>query len=161
MRKKWTRYTKEILEPIIKESRSFAEVIKKLNLKQGGGTQSNIKKKCQKFNIDYSHLLGQGWNKYGQPDFNKGKESIEQYFDRETERKPSNVKSRILSYKLKEYKCELCNLKHEKGWMNKDIIIELHHKDGNRSNNKLENLQFLCPNCHSQTSNYRNRNRAS
>ena len=32
--------------------------------------------------------------------------------------------------------------------------MQLHHIDGNNSNNSLDNLQMLCPNCHSQTDNY-------
>ena len=54
------------------------------------------------------------------------------------------------------YKCELCNLSE---WMSKNIILEIHHKDGNNKNNTLKNLQILCPNCHSQTWDYRNKKR--
>ena len=39
-------------------------------------------------------------------------------------------------------------------WNNKPIVLQLHHIDGNHNNNNLENLQLLCPNCHSQTENY-------
>lgn len=42
--------------------------------------------------------------------------------------------------------------------MDKPITLEIHHIDGNRKNNSLDNLQILCPNCHSQTSNWRSRN---
>lgn len=34
------------------------------------------------------------------------------------------------------------------------LVIQLHHIDGNRNNNSLDNLEMLCPNCHSQTENY-------
>ena len=37
----------------------------------------------------------------------------------------------------------------EKKWLHTNIPLELHHKDGNRYNNDLENLEILCPNCHS------------
>ena len=150
-----------MLEPIIKRSKSFAEVIRKLGLKQGGGTQANIKKSCQKFDIDFSHFNGRGWNCLGHKDFNKGKEPINVYFKRYTNRKPANVKKRILTYGLKDYQCESCGISHKKGWLGEDITIELHHIDGDRCNNYLDNLKFLCPNCHSQTDNYRNKKRAS
>ena len=42
--------------------------------------------------------------------------------------------------------------------MGKDIVCELHHINGNRSDNRLENLIILCPNCHSQTTNFRGKN---
>lgn len=62
-----------------------------------------------------------------------------------------NVKSHILKVKLikdglKENKCEICGLSL---WNGIKLPLELHHKDGNHYNNNLDNLQILCPNCHS------------
>lgn len=54
-----------------------------------------------------------------------------------------------------EYHCDICKLKE---WQGKNIVIEVHHIDGDNLNNKLDNLQFLCPNCHSQTDNFRVKN---
>lgn len=61
------------------------------------------------------------------------------------------VKSHLLKQKLirdgiKENKCELCGVSI---WLDVNLPLELHHKDGNHYNNSLENLQILCPNCHS------------
>lgn len=44
-------------------------------------------------------------------------------------------------------------------WLNFPITLEVHHIDGDRTNNNEENLQLLCPNCHSYTDNWRNRKR--
>jgi len=46
-------------------------------------------------------------------------------------------------------------------WNGKDIVLELEHSDGNSDNNSEPNLSLLCPNCHSQTSTYKNRNRGN
>jgi 5-methylcytosine-specific restriction endonuclease McrA len=51
--------------------------------------------------------------------------------------------------------CELCNTSE---WLGSPITLEVHHIDGNNKNNELPNLQILCPNCHSQTDNYRAKN---
>lgn len=51
--------------------------------------------------------------------------------------------------------CETCNGAE---WLGSPISIELHHRDGNKRNNVEENLQLLCPNCHSFTEHYRGRN---
>jgi 5-methylcytosine-specific restriction endonuclease McrA len=51
--------------------------------------------------------------------------------------------------------CELCNTSK---WLDNPITLEVHHIDGNNKNNELQNLQVLCPNCHSQTDNYRAKN---
>jgi predicted HNH restriction endonuclease len=154
-----SKYTKEFLEPIVAGSRSIGQVIQKLGLTRTGGTYKNLKYHIQRHDISTKHFLGQGWNKLGQSDFNNGKENIKTYFKQTKERKPDHVKSRLLTYGLKKSICENCGINGNKGWLNKDITIELHHIDGCRSNNNLSNLQMLCPNCHSQTSNYRNRKR--
>ena len=54
-----------------------------------------------------------------------------------------------------EYKCLVCGIN---SWNNKKIVLELDHKDGNNKNNRIENLRLLCPNCHSQTKNFRSKN---
>lgn len=58
------------------------------------------------------------------------------------------VKNKLYFYGLKENKCELCGID---SWNNNKITCEIHHIDGDRTNHKLDNLQILCPNCHSQT----------
>ncbi len=53
-----------------------------------------------------------------------------------------------------EYKCESCNI-HE--WNGKHLVLELEHINGDRRDNRKENLKLLCPNCHSQTETFRKR----
>jgi 5-methylcytosine-specific restriction endonuclease McrA len=52
-------------------------------------------------------------------------------------------------------KCNSCGIDE---WMSKPISLELEHKDGNHHNNLRDNLEALCPNCHSQTPTFRGRN---
>ncbi len=63
----------------------------------------------------------------------------------------------MLNEGYKEHKCESCGLTT---WLDKPIPLELHHIDGNRNNNTLENFQLLCPNCHAFTDSYRGKNSA-
>jgi hypothetical protein len=58
--------------------------------------------------------------------------------------------------KLYGYKCSCCGLKD---WNNKIITLEVEHLDGDSNNNLVKNLCLLCPNCHSQTSTYKGRNK--
>jgi len=67
----------------------------------------------------------------------------------------SRLRKRLIKEGYKKNQCEECNIKE---WKGKEITCELHHIDGNRGNNRLENLLILCPNCHSQTPNHSKRN---
>ena len=69
-----------------------------------------------------------------------------------------NVKDYILKNSLKEYKCSRKNCGLTNVWLNRTLVLQLEHKDGDRNNNKLSNLEFLCPNCHSQTETYAGKN---
>lgn len=65
------------------------------------------------------------------------------------------LKSRLLKEGIKQHSCECCGLSF---WLDKPIPLELHHVDGNKYNNQIENLSLLCPNCHALTDNYRAKN---
>lgn len=67
----------------------------------------------------------------------------------------NKLRKRLLANGLKLNQCELCKIEQ---WLEKPIKLELHHMDGDRSNNSLENIQLLCPNCHSFTDNYKGKN---
>lgn len=56
------------------------------------------------------------------------------------------------------YKCAECGISE---YNNKPIVLEMEHKDGNSLNNSLDNLCYLCPNCHSQTPTYKNKNKGN
>jgi hypothetical protein len=70
-------------------------------------------------------------------------------------RNRGHIKRRIIAAGLKENRCEECGLTE---WRGKPLNVALHHINGNGLDNRLENVAFLCPNCHSQTPNYGGRN---
>jgi len=148
--KAFKQYTVEDIKIAVKESISIAEVLKKLKLKAAGGNYLTFQNWVKKYNIDTSHFLGRGYlkNKTHKYKFRK-LEDILVYGRCE----PSNrLKKRLIQEGYKEFKCEKCFLS---SWNDQDISLELHHKDGDRWNNQLSNLEILCPNCHAQTDNYR------
>lgn len=61
----------------------------------------------------------------------------------------SAVKKKLLAAGFKKEECEECGL--GPFWNSKKLTLQLDHKDGDRTNNALENLRILCPNCHTQT----------
>lgn len=66
------------------------------------------------------------------------------------------MKLRLLDAGLKEPRCERCGLSE---WRSEPLALELHHLNGDGLDNRLENLELLCPNCHSQTDTWGGKNR--
>lgn len=66
-----------------------------------------------------------------------------------------HLKRRLLGAGLKTERCEQCGLTE---WRGNPLRVTLHHVNGDGYDNRLENLVFLCPNCHSQTPNFGGRN---
>lgn len=66
------------------------------------------------------------------------------------------LKKRLMQDYGYEHKCNKCGLTE---WLGKPIPIELEHKNGVNNDHRVENLEFLCCNCHAQTDTYRGKNR--
>ena len=81
--------------------------------------------------------------------------NLVEYLENSQDIQTNKVRRKILEEGIKPHKCECCGLET---WMNNPIPLELHHKDGNRHNNTLENYELLCPNCHTFTDSYRGKN---
>ncbi|HEY7632083.1 MAG TPA: HNH endonuclease [Thermoleophilaceae bacterium] len=65
------------------------------------------------------------------------------------------LKRRLIREGFKQAQCELCGIDE---WLGQPLSLALHHVNGDGHDNRLENLQLLCPNCHSQTENFAGRN---
>jgi predicted RNA-binding Zn-ribbon protein involved in translation (DUF1610 family) len=143
------KYTKEVLEPLVKESCSIAEVLKKLGLKISGGSFSHISKKIKTYEIDTSHMLGQKWTKgKRRPNITKSWEVILQE-NRNGKREQSYLLRRALIESGRPYICEECG--QGPIWKGKELRIQVDHINRDWEDNRKENLRFLCPNCHTQT----------
>jgi transposase-like protein len=77
--------------------------------------------------------------------------SIEKLLQNGVKRGRGHLKRRLIKAGLKENRCEICGTTE---WLGKPLNMELHHVNGDGTDNRLENLQLLCGNCHSQTDNW-------
>lgn len=157
------KYTKEWLEELCKDSYSYAEVLRKAGRKQAGGNQSTLKKKIEEFNIDISHFTGerQQWSpnqeqKVKEDSIEREKYSLEEVFSNNSPVTQKMLRGYIERHKVIEYKCQKCGC--DGHWQDGIISLEVHHINGNNTDNEISNLQYLCPNCHALTDNYRGKN---
>lgn len=141
MKAKWKNFSDEELQEIVKRNTSFSGVQRELGYSSHGGSATNILRKVfDEKGIDYSHFKGHAWNK-------KEQDSLNDFG-------VSNWASiKIILFQERPYQCEQCGIS---SWLGKDIQLQVHHIDGDKTNNTRQNLQILCPNCHSQTENWCN-----
>ena len=129
----------------VSENRSKAYMAREL-----GCNPKTINPLLERLGIQYNgNQSGKGYEK------NREKMTLKEYLEQSKDIQSNKVRIKLLDEGLKEYKCECCGLTT---WLNQPIPLELHHKDGNRYNNVLENFELLCPNCHAFTDSYRGKN---
>ncbi len=147
--------TDEEFISIVRSSFSIKQVIESCGLIPAGGNYKTTNQRIKSLGLDTSHFKGQSWNKGRKfPQFNV---PIEKYLNNEQTISSYALKAKLFLEGLKKECCENCGL-HT--WQDVKIPLELHHIDGNNSNNNLENIQILCPNCHALTPNYRGKNKS-
>lgn len=135
MRNDILEHKDEIIE-WISQNKSKAFICRQLQCKQ-----STLNLYLEKMNIDYAgNQSGIGINKTY-----TNYKTAEEYASGSCV-KSSKLKDKLIREGFKENKCEICGIST---WLGVNIVLELHHKNGNHYDNDLNNLQILCPNCHS------------
>jgi Zn finger protein HypA/HybF involved in hydrogenase expression len=136
----------------VNESKSIANTLRLIGLKPKGANYKTIKKYFIDNDIDTSHFTGSAHNVGDDFKMVKEKIPLKYYLVENIKTSSHRLKRRLIEEGVKQHKCEKCTLDK---WLNKKIPLELHHIDGDHYNNRIDNLELLCPNCHGLTPNYR------
>lgn len=157
--RRWTSWTDDELRAAVASSNNYANVIRKLGLIPAGGNYDAVKRRIRELELDTAHFTGSipfhgQWRREPTP--------LVEILVADRDVVSHTLKLRLFAEGLKKPACELC------GWaarrpLDGVIPVELDHINGDKRDNRLENLRILCPNCHSLQSTHRglNQKRAS
>jgi len=148
---KWTR---ELLQEAVSASTNMCEVLRFLGLEVVGGHHTHISRRIKTYGIDTSHFhvptrRGKAWRPRTPEAF-----LVEQPIE-SARRVPSDRLRWAMTSTGVPERCAMCGI--DAVWRGCPLPLEVDHIDSSWRNNRIENLRFLCPNCHSTTDGYRGR----
>lgn len=157
MARRIQRRSADQYEKAISSSTSAAAALRFLGLRPTGGNYAVLYGRIREHGISTAHWLGQGHLK-GKSNPHVPTIPLNAILVKNSSYRGSTslLKSRLLKAQLMPYRCVCCGTSE---WMNHSLALELDHINGDRADNRFENLRLLCPNCHSQTATYRGRNK--
>jgi len=149
-------WTDDQLRDAVTTSRSVAQTIRKLGLIAAGGNYDQVQQRMRELQLDSSHFTGQGWN-VGGTFVPTPPRPLDEILVANRWCGSHWLKNRLFREGLKKPQCELC------GWAQRApdgrIPVELDHINGDKNDNRFENLRILCPNCHSLQPTHRGMNK--
>ena len=159
------KYTKEFLEKIIKENNSIKDCLVCMKRPTSGDNYNYFSRLVKKFNLDITHFLSKkelqkiAMDKRG-GSFNK-KYNLEDILQENFKGSVNgnDIKKKLYQNNLKTPCCELCN--QGEIWYGKKISLILDHINGNNTDNRIENLRIICPNCDATLPTFKSKNRNS
>jgi hypothetical protein len=133
----------EELEKAVNNSRSYAEVLRRLEMCETGNNYRTLKKYITlwKINVEHFSTASERAKVY----LNKPPKPLEDVLTRESFYNRTQLKKRLYEAGLKKPICELCG--QDENWRGEKMSLILDHKNGIRNDNRLENLRIVCPNC--------------
>lgn len=152
MRSKVYSVSDEEFKKIVSNSNSYSDCLRALGLGTRGGSSTDVlKKRINELNCSINHFHAP--NKQSA----NAKYSLDEILvENSTYTNTSSLKSRLIREKRLEYKCAICGIN---SWLNQPLVLQLDHINGINNDHRIENLRFLCPNCHSQTETYAGKNK--
>ncbi|KJK36768.1 HNH endonuclease [Streptomyces variegatus] len=152
-----SKWTKKVLQAAASASSSVNDVLRRLGLELVGGHHTHISRRIKAYGIDTSHFVPSVRTEKMR--HNQRRRTAEEILIEDTSTHPRRVPSARLKRAMRELgieeRCAMCGI--GAAWLGEPMPLEVDHIDGNWRNNRVENVRFLCPNCHSTTDSYRGR----
>jgi Arc/MetJ-type ribon-helix-helix transcriptional regulator len=151
------KYTPEMLAAAAVISLSIADVLRHLGITLAGGNHTHISRQLKHFGIDTSHFLGQAHYRGQRSARRLSPNQVLRVRPPGSQRTKPPTLRRALQEVGVPYRCGGCKI--EGTWEGGPLTLHVDHINGDWLDNRINNLRFLCPNCHSQTENFAGKNR--
>jgi hypothetical protein len=132
-----------VLADALDGARTRRQVLERLGMPVSASSYTRLRTALEVHGLSAAHLSPHG----------NRRRPIEEYLV--AGRLVTGLGKRLIDEGIREHRCERCRRTE---WEGQPIPLELDHIDGDRTNNRIENLRLLCPNCHALTPTYRGRN---
>lgn len=145
------RVSDDEFRSIVANSYSYSECLRKLGLTTKGGSSTDVlKRRINELQCSTDHFCQANNTNYCQHDLQDILVKDSTYTN------IACLKRRIVRAGLLPYHCAICGIDT---WNGQPLSLQLDHINGINNDHRIENLRFLCPNCHSQTDNYAGKNK--
>jgi len=146
------KISNEDFQNLLDSSISYSEILRKLNFDaKTGGAYKTLRARINEGDFD-TELFDINRKNHYKTNLRKDKSKIDDILTINSNYSRTALKKRLIFENIIDYKCSLCSIIDV--WNENPISLQLDHINGINNDNRLENLRFLCPNCHSQTDNY-------
>jgi 5-methylcytosine-specific restriction endonuclease McrA len=143
------------LRDAVAASRSYADALRRLGSPPSGSANRRVREDVRRLGLDTSHFVGQRWAKGQKNPAKRTRKPLSELLIAGRDVKTASLRRRLIDEGVLEPSCSRCG---RDTWEDRPIPLELDHINGDRRDNRLENLRLLCPNCHALTDTYRGRN---
>jgi hypothetical protein len=149
------RWPDEELRAAAESARSIAQILRRVGLDpRSRRGRDELLRRLTEIGVDVAGLPGQAWAR-GRRTGGRPRRPLDELLTSDSDVPTSKLRQRLIDEGVLEARCSGCELEV---WLGGPIPLELDHIDGDRMNNRIENLRLLCPNCHALTDTYCGRN---
>ncbi|MFI0938915.1 HNH endonuclease [Streptomyces sp. NPDC021020] len=150
-------YARDLLARAAAESVSLAGVLRRLGIPESTTTRTRLRRSLAAYGIDTGHFTGQGYARGVPSPHRLSADRILRRKDVGERRTKTAQLRRALDDLEVPHVCVGCGLGDM--WQGRRLVLEIDHVNGDRLDNRRENLRYLCPSCHSQTRTFANPSR--
>jgi hypothetical protein len=137
------------LAEVVAVSESVAGVVRRLARTGNGASRHHVRRSIEAYGLSTAHFTGQGHSRGRPAPSRKPAAEILRRGEPGARRTKTALLRRALDEHGVPHRCGVCGIGDR--WQGKRLVLEIDHANGDRLDNRITNLRYLCPSCHSQT----------